>query len=796
MLKRRLSRTVLVGCALWGAAACEGTTEEPLPARESEESETFDKADQWNARNDPGRFEVVLEYKLSALPTAGRSEHIPWPDTYWPTYADGTNARWDGNELSPVEKYDRAFNGWQPAAGFYDLKPWSTSRCTNKTWSPEYYDKLGPAATYVSSFKGNKETRDGQDSDADGKTDECGDSGEFDGVETWWGLCHAWVPAAILEKEPQKPVTRNGVRFEVSDIKALLIGQHDQSKAFSIGGRCNDKDVERDPKTGRIKNQLCRDTNAGTHHVVLANMLGKLKRAIAEDRTLDYEVWNQPIIEWKVDQLQKVTLPQALELLGVDPATTTTYPFNDKAVEWHHVKATTYYITESDASKVPYTDTIGAYTRADHYEYILELDKDGKVNGGEWIGDSNYNHSDFLWLPVQAQGGNPHVDIAVVRDLLAESRKTAVSGNSVTKEYPTTPGVAIPDNSATGVSSTVNVPDAGNLEKVEVTVDITHSYRGDVRIQLAKGGQTVMLVDQQGGGTADIKETFSAAAFVGTDAKGDWTLTVSDHYASDTGTLKGWTLKLTTAQATAPTIVTGEKKPAVAIPDKKAAGVTSDIEITQDLDIESVIVTTDITHPHRGDLQVFLTFNAKKVTLHDKVGGSADDLKQSFTVTGYEGMKSKGTWQLKVADRRKGDKGNFNGWKIEIKGKGQGPTNPEQPGTLSKTATPAAAIPDNTPAGASSTIKVTEAKTVKGVKVTVKITHSYAGALKLHLERGGITVVLSNLEGADATSIERTFDVAEFNTTSSAGDWKLVAIDTDAYGDTGTIDSWTLDIAY
>ena len=41
---------------------------------------------------------------------------MPWPDTYWPTYEDSVNARWQGSDVpSPLEKYDMAFNNWQPS---------------------------------------------------------------------------------------------------------------------------------------------------------------------------------------------------------------------------------------------------------------------------------------------------------------------------------------------------------------------------------------------------------------------------------------------------------------------------------------------------------------------------------------------------------------------------------------------------------------------------------------------------------------------------------------------------------
>jgi|GEM_PF-1380596 len=77
-----------------------------------------------------------------------------------------------------------------------------------------------------------------------------------------------------------------------------------------------------------------------------------------------------------------------------------TYKFNDKAVKFQYVKTTVKWIGEASAE----TDgnlggVIDRYTRTDTYEYILELDADGKLIGGEWIGDSKRNHPDFLWLP-------------------------------------------------------------------------------------------------------------------------------------------------------------------------------------------------------------------------------------------------------------------------------------------------------------------------------------------------------------------------------------------------------------
>ena len=75
-------------------------------------------------------------------------------------------------------------------------------------------------------------------------------------------------PVAILEAEPKRPVTRNGVTFEVNDIKALRLS-HTTEYKLALSLKC-DADEEADAieydgygrPTGDDIN--CKDTNPGT----------------------------------------------------------------------------------------------------------------------------------------------------------------------------------------------------------------------------------------------------------------------------------------------------------------------------------------------------------------------------------------------------------------------------------------------------------------------------------------------------------------------------------------------------
>ena len=182
----------------------------------------------------------------------------------------------------------------------------------------------------------------------------------------------------------------------------------------------------------------CRDTNAGTYHVLLANYLGLMKQSFAEDRTSSYEVWNQPLRSFKVTSQTEVTAEQANALIGVamtdGGAPLSTYRFNALAARFIQVRAEVKYISESSAEDGYTAPHIDVYTRTDRYEYVLELDAAGRILGGEWVGASKQNHPDFLWLPISAGGSvaGGAIKYDEVKSMVLESAgQGAVTGSSV-----------------------------------------------------------------------------------------------------------------------------------------------------------------------------------------------------------------------------------------------------------------------------------------------------------------------------------------------------------------------------
>ncbi len=119
----------------------------------------------------------------------------------------------------------------------------------------------------------------------------------------------------------------------------------------------------------------------------------------------------------------------------------------------------------------------------------------------------------------------------------------ACSATGTAHNYNATPAAVIPDNAPTGVSNTITVADSGTLTEVKLTVDITHTYRGDLKVTLSHAGTDTVVFNGTGGSADDLKMTFPVPAQVGKALAGGWTLKVVDTAAQDVGTLNSWALE-------------------------------------------------------------------------------------------------------------------------------------------------------------------------------------------------------------------------------------------------------------
>ncbi|WP_053667804.1 S8 family peptidase [Streptomyces sp. NRRL B-1140] len=129
---------------------------------------------------------------------------------------------------------------------------------------------------------------------------------------------------------------------------------------------------------------------------------------------------------------------------------------------------------------------------------------------------------------------------------LADAAKTvqAVKGGTSTgTTFSSTTSVAIPDNGA-AIESPITVSGrSGNAPAaLQVGVDITHTYRGDLVIDLvAPDGSAYRLKSAASDSADNVNTTYTVNASSEV-ANGTWKLRVQDTAAQDTGTLNSWKL--------------------------------------------------------------------------------------------------------------------------------------------------------------------------------------------------------------------------------------------------------------
>ncbi|MEU2273076.1 S8 family serine peptidase [Streptomyces olindensis] len=129
---------------------------------------------------------------------------------------------------------------------------------------------------------------------------------------------------------------------------------------------------------------------------------------------------------------------------------------------------------------------------------------------------------------------------------LADAAKTvqAVKGGTPTgTTFSSTTAVAIPDNGS-AIESPISVTGrTGNAPSaLQVGVDITHTYRGDLVIDLvAPDGSTYRLKSAASDSADNVNTTYTVNASSEV-ANGTWKLRVQDTAAQDTGTLNSWKL--------------------------------------------------------------------------------------------------------------------------------------------------------------------------------------------------------------------------------------------------------------
>jgi bacterial leucyl aminopeptidase len=171
-------------------------------------------------------------------------------------------------------------------------------------------------------------------------------------------------------------------------------------------------------------------------------------------------------------------------------------------------------------------------------------DSDGSIASRSWnFGDGG---TSTLANPTRtyASAGTYPVSLTVTDNAGASNTitKSVTVGSSGTQTYSNNTVFNIGDN------TTINSPIAvsgrtGNAgSTVPVAVNITHTYKGDLKVDLVASDGSVYVLHNRTGGSADnIVQTFSVN--LSTEAlNGTWNLRVNDNAAGDIGRLNGWSI--------------------------------------------------------------------------------------------------------------------------------------------------------------------------------------------------------------------------------------------------------------
>lgn len=236
------------------------------------------------------------------------------------------------------------------------------------------------------------------------------------------------------------------------------------------------------------------------------------------------------------------------------------------------------------------------------------------------------------------------------------------------------PNLSIPDAHPIGVSDVIEFDTDAVITSIRVSVDITHTYRGDLKVTLhAPTGQSILLHPARTGGGADnLVAQFEAAdvpalgTLAGRNIKGEWHLQVQDLLSEDTGVLNRWGIEAEVDER-----VLLEESPGTRIPD--LGQIERSMTATADGAVKEIEVAVDISHTYIKDLIVKIVApGGKSVDLHRRAGGSADDINQVFTLATTAdlndliGESAQGDWKLQISDNARRDIGKLNYWRLKL----------------------------------------------------------------------------------------------------------------------------------
>jgi len=302
----------------------------------------------WDGRNEPSKIlGESFERDVQKLPKDGRVKSQVWSGYYWPDHKGGPGYRWK----TETKLFDYVV--------FSPAEARSLTREQIKDLSPlEKYDLLMGKYDFPSIKEAKEYFVPYQ--------------------EEWVGLCDAVAAVSMNRIEPGPTTLTNPdglkVPFSSADVKGLLAyyyGRMARYRDVMVGDNC----MEPDPSN---PDPVCRDVNPGTFHLMLGNLVGIRKKPFISDMTWDLTSWNHVVTAYSTRIGEEVKMPA-----GADSKA-------EKAVKVATI-ITYAGVADNRHKRIPLADVeVSLYL-----EYVLELDKEGRILGGKWL---TKEHPDTAWV--------------------------------------------------------------------------------------------------------------------------------------------------------------------------------------------------------------------------------------------------------------------------------------------------------------------------------------------------------------------------------------------------------------
>ena len=180
---------------------------------------------------------------------------------------------------------------------------------------------------------------------------------------------------------------------------------------------------------------------------------------------------------------------------------------------------------------------------------------DAMLAAGQLEAAEHAGHRREIWRVFArfGMGVGARSDGASLRGIVASSEVPEEEGIARQRvDLTSEPDLEIPDRDLDGVRDGIEVERAGTAARIAVTVEIPHTFVGDLQVSITSpGGAEALLLQATGADPSNdlfrtwtSDDTDSLRALVGQAVEGRWELAVADLFSRDRGRLAKWRLEI------------------------------------------------------------------------------------------------------------------------------------------------------------------------------------------------------------------------------------------------------------